>query len=72
MKDYNERIRDYIRLVKINEKKSTSSTPIKLTFSFLFAHHTGVTIQCVDKFIAYTYAMPRPGKSSYSDEKPPC
>ena len=60
-------------MVKINEKKSTSSPPIKLTFSFLFTHHTGVTIQCVDKFIIYTNThdtMPRPGKSSYSDEKP--
>jgi hypothetical protein len=61
------------RLVKINEKKSTLSPPIKLTFSFLFTHHIGVTIQCVDKFITYTtkITMPRPGKSSYSDEKPP-
>jgi hypothetical protein len=60
-----------IGLVKITEKKSTSSLPIKLTFSFLFTHLTGVTIQCVDKFITYIHTMPRPGKSSYSDEKPP-
>jgi len=65
----NEKEEESIGLVKITEKKSTSSLPIKLTFSFLFTHLTGVTIQCVDKFITYT--MPRPGKSSYSDEKPP-
>ncbi len=55
-------------LEKKVRKKSTLTPPIKSTF-------TGVTIQCLDKSICFLHiihTMPRPGKSSYSDEKPPC
>ena len=55
---------DWLRNVR---KKSTWLPPIKFTF-------TGVTIQTIDSSICFLthHTMPRPGKSSYSDEKPSC
>ena len=71
-----------IGLVAVNEKKIHILSANRIDvffFSFSFSsfafiyihtHQTGVRIAAyVDKLITFT--MPRPGKASYSDEKPP-
>ena len=49
---------------------SSSPSLSPLSHSYTYTHQTGVRIAAyVDKLITFT--MPRPGKASYSDEKPP-